>query len=56
MKLTKKQYLRNYYLKNREHMINYGKNYYKVHGTTRKKKKIVQGLKKYNEKVIIYFD
>ena len=31
MKLTKKQYLRTYYLNNRERLINYGKNYYKTH-------------------------
>tara|TARA_B100001094_G_C18111577_1_gene761475 strand:- start:228 stop:434 length:207 start_codon:yes stop_codon:yes gene_type:complete len=68
MKLTKKQYLRTYYLNNRERLINYGKNYYKTHqqkcrlNNIRWKQNNIPGykkpptFKKNNEQIILTFD
>ena len=68
MKLTKKQYLHNYYLNNKERLITYSKNYYKENRQRCRKNNIIwkennipgykkpPTLKKYYEKVIIYFD
>lgn len=69
MKLTKKQqYLRNYYLNNKEHLLNYSRKYYKENiercraNNIRWKQENIPNykkpppLKKHNEKIIIYFD
>lgn len=68
MKLSKKLYHRIYYLKNREHLLDYSRKYYKENiercraNNIRWKQDNIPGyrkpplLKKHNEKIIIYFD
>lgn len=68
MKLSKKLYHRIYYLKNREHLLDYSRAYYKENiercraNNKLWKQNNIPGykkpppLKKHNEKVIIYFD